>query len=385
MNNKEIKIALILKTNGLEYDDRIRKEILSFQRLNPNIHFKIFAMLPKNEEIEGVSDYGVPYKTIYIPARSKYPSRSKVLLKAYQFWEAVKKEVRDFDVIWTADSETLFITLLAKTKCLIWDLHELPTGLMTSWYKRLILRHAINRTSVSIHANNYRRSYLESLGVVKYPERHFVLSNYPEPSDNSFELTDVFCSFLKWKGERSCVYLQGITDSSRAAYESIAAILGIKDLCAVVIGRFDEGIKAQLESVFSEQMIRERLFFVGQIPQNQIANYMRECIISAIFYKNTRMNNYLCDANRFYLAASQGLPVVVGNNPSMREIIDKYHLGISIDSDGSSIEMVQHGIEELLNKYDYYKQRAEENKEKLLWGSQDSEIVRIIEAIQQKV
>ena len=37
--NKQYKIALVLYTQGLDYDDRIRKEMLSIKSLFPNIDF----------------------------------------------------------------------------------------------------------------------------------------------------------------------------------------------------------------------------------------------------------------------------------------------------------------------------------------------------------
>lgn len=36
---------MILHTNGIEYDDRIRKEMLTVMKLYPDIKFKIFAII----------------------------------------------------------------------------------------------------------------------------------------------------------------------------------------------------------------------------------------------------------------------------------------------------------------------------------------------------
>ena len=36
---------MILCTNGIEYDDRIRKEMLTVMKLYPDIQFKIFAII----------------------------------------------------------------------------------------------------------------------------------------------------------------------------------------------------------------------------------------------------------------------------------------------------------------------------------------------------
>lgn len=379
-----MKIALVLKTDGLEYDDRIRKEILSIQRLYPSIKFKIFAMLPENKEVEGVTDYGVPYKSIYIPARDKYASAERTLTKGYQFWKAVRKDLKEYDAVWTADCETMFITLLVRTKCLIWDLHELPTSLLSHRIKRGILKYAFSRCKVVIHANNQRREYLKSLGVVPNPDRHFVLSNYPEIHNEEIKMGEKYQEFKKWANNKKCVYLQGLNDDGRAAYETIAAILNIENLNAVVVGPFHKDSMGRLQEEFGDA-VNERVFFVGRIPQMQITNYMKECFISAVFYKNTRANNYYCDANRFYLAVSQGLPVVVGENPSMRELINKYQFGLSIDTDGTDYHKIMEGLKELIMDYDFYKANVEKSKDKITWESQDDTIKDIIYGIKENL
>ena len=64
--SKQYKIALVLYTHGLDYDDRIRKEMLSVKALYPNVSFKVFAVEPKNREEEGITSYGVPYRIPYL-------------------------------------------------------------------------------------------------------------------------------------------------------------------------------------------------------------------------------------------------------------------------------------------------------------------------------
>ena len=68
--NKQYKIALVLYTQGLDYDDRIRKEMLSIKSLFPNIDFKIFAVEPNNREENGVTSYGIAYCIPYLKSAS---------------------------------------------------------------------------------------------------------------------------------------------------------------------------------------------------------------------------------------------------------------------------------------------------------------------------
>ena len=55
------KIAIIIKTNSLEFDDRIRKVSLT---LSKDADVKIFALLNDNVEKEDVTSYYICYNTL---------------------------------------------------------------------------------------------------------------------------------------------------------------------------------------------------------------------------------------------------------------------------------------------------------------------------------
>lgn len=381
---KEIKIALIIKTDGLEYDDRVRKEILTIEKLYPNVKFKIFAMLPNNVEKEGVTAYGVPYKQVYIPARDKYPSAQKVIVKAYQFYKAVKKDLANYDVVWAANVDAAFVPMLCKSNKIVWDLHELPGRFLSSGLKKRILKYIFRRCKIVIHANPQREQYLESVGAISDSKNHYALRNYPNFDDVDKEYDDIYKSFVEWRKDRKCVYLQGLNMDGRSAYESIAAVMQTQDLVAVVIGGYDKGSKMRLIQEFGSDVISTRVFFVGQIAQLKIPQYMKECFMSLVFYKNINPNNYYCEANRFYQSVMMGLPVVVGNNPSMRELVDQYGFGVSIDDDGCNVQAIIDGISLIRTNYEEYKQNIDLNRDKLLWSNQEATIKMMINTLLNK-
>lgn len=377
---KDYRIALVIKTAGLQYDDRVRKEILSVQKLFPNIRFKIFVMLPENKTVDGVTDYGVPFKAIYIPARDRYPSATKVLLKSLQFYRAVKPYLESFDAIWVSDIETFFMAALVKKDHLLWDLHELPSAMLSSKLKRVILKYVFRRCKIVVHANPQRIEYLNKLNVINNTSEQFALPFYKIIQISEAVQDDDLNDFIEWKSEDRCVYLQGLNDDGRAAYESIAAVLQKDGLKAVVVGGFDDKIKGRLQRTFGHEL-NERIKFVGKIPQVKIPFYVKQCYISLVFYKNTGPNNYYCEANRFYQAVVSGVPVVVGNNPSMRELVQKYGFGVSIENDGSDIYAITKGIDDVLSNYDEYRQNIEKYRHIIEWKSQDGVIKEIIEKL----
>lgn len=377
MKNNQRKIALVIKTDGLEYDDRVRKEILTVQKLFQNISFKIFAMLPENKETEGVTGYGVPYKTVYVPARDKYPSAKKAMLKGYQFYKVLKDDLKDFDAIWAANVDSSFIPMLAKSNRILWDLHELPGNFLGGALKGIVLKYIFRRCKVVVHANPQRASYLKELGLLKDPDKHYALRNYPNFDDEEKDTDTTFESFMEWKKDRNCVYLQGLANDSRASYESIKAVLNFPELCCVVVGGFDTKAKERLDSEFGENL-KERVNFIGKIAQLRIPHYVKQCYMSLIFYKNVRPNNYYCEANRFYQSVIMGLPVVVGSNPSMKELVDEYGFGVAIDNDGSDITKISDGIKDVVRNYQSYRENNLKYRDRLLWDNQEGKIKEIV-------
>lgn len=375
---KEIRIALVIKTEGLEYDDRVRKEILTIEELYPNVKFKIFAMLPDNKEEEGVTKYGTPFKSVFIPAREKYPSAKKVFLKAYQFYKTVKKELGDYDVIWAANVDASLVPMLYNSKRMVWDLHELPMRYLSNPFTKLLLKYIFKRCKIVIHANPQREQYLESIGVVAESKKHYALRNYPNFDDIDKEYDETYRKFEAWKENRRCVYLQGLDGDRRAAYESVAAVLRTDGLTAVVVGRYDQTSRKRLEKEYGEEL-HHRVLFIGRIPQMKIPQYVKQCYTTLVFYKNISPNNYYCEANRFYQSVLMGLPVVVGSNPPMKEIVEKYGFGVSIDDDGGDVQKIIDGIHTIEDRYDVYRKNIEKNKENLLWKNQKTYIKEMMD------
>lgn len=370
------KVALILYTSGLEYDDRIRKEILTIQSLFPDVQFKIFAVVPENKEASGVTSYGVPYRIPYLYSREKYASGSKTLAKAYDFYKAIKEELEEFDIIWCADIETFIFTLLIKKKPIIWDLHELPLLLMRNFATKIILKLAERRCVALVHANQARVDHLFSVGAFRIQSKHFVLNNFPSFNEIDSEYDELYEKFVSWKGNSLCVYLQGLNGVARADIESIQAVMAIPELKAVVVGGFTDATRKKLHEMYGEKF-DNRIFFTGKIKQLKTPQYIKVCVASLVFYKNTSPNNYYCEPNRMYQNVINGNPIVVGNNPPMRSFVEKWGCGVVVDSDGSDVCAMTKGLYEVLSNYEQYRERSLLAASHILWESQNDTIKEI--------
>lgn len=375
------KIAMVLSTNGIEYDDRIRKEMLTIMKLYPDVKFHIFAIIDNKHELEGefVSDYGVEYTVPLLKSRVRYKPGTHELQKGWEFFKMINPKLKGYDAIWCADMHPLFfLALSGKRK--IWDLHETPESFLGNPIKRAILKYLMMRCRGVVHANEARLSYMKETDGISNVENQFVIRNYPNFNDVDTKTDDLYANFIKWKGETDCVYLQGAVAYDRCPTESIHAIMSIKGLKAVVVGRFNEQIKAQLLSEYGEEL-NERLFFTGLVRQKMTPLYIRECKVSLVLYRNTNINNYYCEPNRMYQSIINNCPVVVGNNPPMKGLVEKYGFGVVLSDDGSNEAGIADGLKIVLKDYDEFLVNIKRYSHRILWDSQEEEFKKIIDVL----
>lgn len=368
------KVALILYTSGLQYDDRIRKEILSLCKFDKNLEFEIFAVVPQNVEEHGITDYGVKYHILHLKSRDKYASASHGLAKAFDFYKTLRKQLRNFDVIWCADIETfMFPLLLSPKKPIIWDLHELPARFMSNPIMKMVFKYLERKCRLFYHANQSRIDYLLANNVIKDKSKHIAIRNYPEIDIASKEVEpdEMFNSFCAWLGDSKCAYVQGISGEIRRGVETISAVMSVHDLRAVVVGRCSDKTMNTLRAKYGSQL-ESRIYFVGKVPQKLTKLYMSKCCISLVFYQMCSANNILCEPNRLFQSLMMGLPVVVGCNKPMSELVEKYSWGIALDNDGENVESITKAINDIQSQYEDYKSRLVGVENIISWETQES-------------
>ena len=65
----------------------------------------------------------------------------------------------------------------------------------------------------------------------------------------------------------------------------------------------------------------------------------------------------------------------------MRELVEKFGFGVSIDDDGNSIEKIVDGIKEVDTNYEGYHKNILKNRHNLLWENQESVFCTIIDKL----
>ncbi|NQT27632.1 glycosyltransferase [candidate division KSB1 bacterium] len=361
---KKPKIAVIVRSLGLEYDDRVRKECITLAKV---ADVTLFVSFENNYEEEGETSYGIPYKSFHLKTREKLKSGKFLFIKALEFYFRVRNHIKDFDLIWAHEEYSFLFPLVSKENTCIWDLHEIPL-----WFEKPLISWLFNiiekRSKIIIHANQHRINYLMKNKIVKYKHKHAFIRNYPDKTFlESKSIPENYNYFINWLNNEHYVYLQGLFIPGRYPYNIISALLETTSLKIVIVGKIDSNELRLLKNKYG-QLMAPRVFFAGMINQLDIPQYLKNAMFSIVLYDYSIPNNRYCEANRFYQAINFGIPVIVGSNESMADFIKAYKFGIALEKDGRDIEEISHAITRMLDNYNYYSNNAEYCKNKLLWS-----------------
>lgn len=371
-----IKIAMIARTKGLEYDDRIRKECIS---LSKKADIQIFVNFTDNRKEKGITSYGIPYESFKLSTREKLPSSKFLFIKSMDFFLQVRNKLKDFEIIWAHEEYTYLFPLLGKKRKYIWDQHEIPFRFLKPILRGVF--HYIEKKCIYIiHANEFRKEYLIEQGLVKDEKKHKIIRNYPDK--NFLEVlspleSEEFVKFQNWLNNDDYVYLQGISTKRRYPYNTIEAILDSTNNKIVVAGEIDIESKKLLLKKYGKKL-QDRVYFRGMINQLDIPFYVEKSNFSIVLYDTITANNRYCEPNRMYQAISLGVPVIVGCNEPMKDLVEKYSFGIALKHDGRDLENLIINISLLLKNINEYKKNIESNKQRILWENQESEILELI-------
>ncbi|MDD4527581.1 MAG: glycosyltransferase [Candidatus Margulisbacteria bacterium] len=368
------KILMLVRTSGLEYDDRIRKEAISLKTLGYNV--SILANYTSNKSEKGVTQYGAPYKVYSLITRKIFPSAKLLPLKMFEFWLRVFFDTlfKSFDYVWVHEEYMALNILFKPTRGkYIFDLHELPLFL-TKNKKMIKLYHRIESKSYKlIVANSDRLYYMIETGLVKNKSKYYILNNFPDKVFLDLPVNNLPEKAKNFIGNSQYILMQGGGHKTRYPLEVLCAIKKYGKYKAIIVGPVANEFVEQIKNDFQDVV-----YIAGYIKQLELTKYIDNAWASIILYGHTCENNIYCEPNRFYQALNRGVPVIVGNNPPMKRIIEETKAGIVLKTDGRNIDDIVNGISELEKHYKDFKQKAIVVKEKYIWEAQTAIINSIV-------
>jgi len=368
-----ISILMVLRTKNLSNDDRVKKEIRSLQ--NAGCRVDLFCAHDDSDKPQGFDN--VRIKSVRLPWGAAPKGKGRQLLNLASFvlhwlcFFTLRK--KKYALVWIHDP-VLFpvvrFTRAFSTAKVIWDHHELPPQwFLSSKFFREFFRKAYIQTDLIVHANAERSRFLET-AIQAQARDSLILKNYP--SSNTLRLIDTLEEPLEsWTKERRYVYLQNSLDFARCGIEVFSALKQL-GLSAVHVGAANRIAIDKIKKTIGADYVERHIFFAGTRRAAEINLLLRRATITMVFYRNTSANQFYCEPNRLYQAVKNGVPVITGNNPTLKSFIVETSCGVWIDSDGSDIDRIVSGTRQLLENLRYYRDRANLLTDGFKWEDYDS-------------
>lgn len=95
-----------------------------------------------------------------------------------------------------------------------------------------------------------------------------------------------------------------------------------EDTCLAIIGY--GSYETTLREIAKEQGVADKVFFLGQVPSDEMLNYSAGADIGVIPYKAIDDNHLYCSPNKFFEYVLAGVPIIAEDLPFLRLMKEKY-------------------------------------------------------------
>jgi len=373
---------MLLKTNGLHFDDRVRKESETLSSLGHTI--KILAHEEANIAQQGESG-GVFFKTLHLASVDFFAKSKGQIFKAIElFWWCFIETLRTRPhTLWLHCREFFYFLPLAiglrkigLVERVIWDQHELPRDRwLATRIGRILMSYWARKVDKLIFANESRRKIVEGHLSIP-PGKSVVLENRADLAFATAAGEDLPAEVVSWLGSSRFFLAQGGAAPRRRFRELISAIGDLPWAKLIVIG----GSAVEEIERFREEYdwFDDRVLLVGMVPQFEIVGYLDRAVASIVLYENCSDNNWLCAPNRMFQAAARGTPLLVGANPPMAQFIERTGGGIVLSDDGGDSIGLARAINHLFANEMVLREQALRHRRDCRWEEQQEQLIEAI-------
>ncbi len=369
---------MLLKTTGIQYDDRVRKECGTIRKLGWDVQVSVLETA--NLRYEESSANGVSIRAISLLSRKALPQARGLVIKTIEMYVQFLRHVLRVrpDVVWLHNQEMAgvlpVVALLRRARLvrrIVWDQHELPpeTALTPSALRWLWAR--LMRACDAVIVANQERCELILGDAVRPSERDrlHVLENLCDSEFLTLPRGRPPVEIRKWLNGNAYFLAQGGGAPGRKLGPLVRAVLALDGPRLLVVGPFDPEERERLSTELGSDF-EDRVYFTGMIPQMQLVDYIDEALASCVFYAGARANQWLCAPNRMFQALARGTAVVVGSNPPMRRVVEAWGCGVAVPGDGSDSRAIETALRQVLARIEEMKAAARATIGSMTWEDQ---------------
>ena len=347
-------------------ESRVLKETNSI--LNFNIASKVYIASLQGDDLEEEKIY----KDNLILNRFKLSSRrlsKNLFVQVVKYFEFIirvtlfykKKDIKIVNIHSIALLPFgVFLKYLLKAK-LVYDTHELETEINGGNGLRKKLAKFMEKSLIKmcdlifVVSENIADWYSNEYEI----KRPVVVKNAPRLIGNG--KANHFRDNLGIKDESIIVLYQGGLSKSRGVGLLLEAFKKRVDDKIVIVfmgyGELEENIRSSSDEY-------DNIFFHQSVPPEILLEYTSSADIGIHMIQNTCLNHFYCMPNKLFEYAMAGLIVIISNMKEMREVVERYNMGIIVEE--YSVGALNSAIDKLLET-DLFKMKqnarrcAEEN------------------------
>ncbi|MCJ7647309.1 MAG: glycosyltransferase [Candidatus Lokiarchaeota archaeon] len=146
-------------------------------------------------------------------------------------------------------------------------------------------------------------------------------------------------------GDVKILLYQGVILHGRGLRSIFEALNRINNCVLVILG--DGEYREFYQNLANEKGLSNRVFFWGKVEQPKLLEYTAGADIGLTIIENLSLSYYYALPNKMFEYIQAGIPVLASNFPQMKEIIDRYKVGLYIDPE--NIDEIVDSLNILIN------------------------------------
>lgn len=278
---------------------------------------------------------------------------------------------------------------LLKRKKLIYDVHEhWPDGLSEKpffpRFVKIIVKKIINTVEKKISGfPNYILTvdHILKKEFSKYNKKVLVVANFPEPM--FFRSTEDNALMKKYNNRQLIIYVGGLTPD-RGILESIKAIElvrnKIENVKLLFVGPFqDTKYEKKVLDYIKSHNLKNLVEFTGPVPYGEVPKYLGISKLGLLLLQPTVIYSKTPYPIKLFEYIGYSLPVISGNLPELRKIINEINCGISVDP--TNLREISDAIIYLLENPSEAKKMGENGRkaveEKYNWEMMEKRLLKV--------
>ena len=265
----------------------------------------------------------------------------------------------------------LLLKYLYKAK-LIYDTHELETEInglkgMRKKLAKFMEKRLIKKCDIIFVVSENIADWYENEYNIKRP---VVVKNAPRLIDT--KKTNHFRENLGIKDDSIIVLYQGGLSKGRGVDLLLECFKKRDDDKVVIVFMGYGQLEEEIKNVSKERI---NIFFHPAVSPEIVLEYTASADIGISFIENICLSYYYCLPNKLFEYAMVGLPVIVSNMKEMKELVEKYNMGIVVVD--NKLESINNAIDKILQSdIKQMKQNARRCAEENSWAEQEKKMIK---------